>query len=323
MILVTGASGFLGTHLLQALADGPMPVRAVFRSHKPQFQHHNIEWVHCDLLDIYAVEAIFVDITHVYHCAAAVSFEKADYHIVTERNIAITANVVDVANDFNVTKLVHVSSIASLGRAVDGATISEKTEWIDSENNTAYANGKYYAEIEVWRGIAEGLNAVVINPGIILGEGNWDEGSAKLMQTVYQEFPYYTHGVNGFVDVKDVVKAMILLMDSDILEEKFVVVGHNLGYKDLFTLMAKALNKKPPHKEATPFMTGLIWRLYALRKILTGKKSAITKETANTAQVKSYYNTDKILKQLPDFQYTSIENTINRMAKQYKLDIEK
>lgn len=322
MILVTGASGFLGTHLLQALVNQSMLVKAVYNSSKPAFQHPNIQWVQCDLLDVIAVGDLMKEVTHVYHCAAAVSFEAADAEIVTRRNVDITANVVDAALEANVTKLIHVSSIAALGRPkVEGGKITEEDSWEESPRNTAYAKGKYQAEMEVWRAMAEGLCATILNPGIILGEGDWDKGSAKLMQTVYNEFAWYTEGVNGFVDVKDVVKAMILLMDSAIDTERYILVEGNHAYKDLFREMAIALNRKAPYKKASKLATELIWRLEAVKSTLTGKKSAITKETANTAQNKTYYDNSKSLS-IPDFEYTPMLQTIQRMAKQYMKDLQ-
>lgn len=315
MILVTGASGFLGAHLLAELIPLSIPIRALYHKNPPKVQHPSVEWMACDLLDPYAVEEAMKGISFVYHCAAIVSFDKKDRDRVIEHNRAATANVVDEALSAGVRKLVHVSSIASLGRALtDVDTISEETHWQESSNNSAYAIGKYYSEMEVWRAMAEGLNAVVINPGIILGEGNWDEGSAALIKTAYKEFPWYTEGVNGWVDVQDVARAMVLLMKSDIIEERFILTEGNHSYKSIFTQMAQALGKKPPHKQASGWMTGLIWRLSALRSLFTGKKETITKETARTAQTQCFYDNSKWLRTMPDFHFTPIRETIERMA---------
>ncbi|RQO31478.1 3-beta hydroxysteroid dehydrogenase [Taibaiella sp. KBW10] len=315
MILVTGASGFLGAHLLKELIPLSIPIRALYHKNPPAVQDPRIAWYACDLLDPYAVEEAMKGITMVYHCAAIVSFDQKDHHRVINDNQAATANVVNEALDAGVRKLVHVSSIASLGRALTATDpISEETHWQDSSNNSAYAVGKYYAEMEVWRAMAEGLNAVVVNPGIILGEGNWDEGSAALIKTAYKEFPWYTEGVNGWVDVQDVARAMVLLMDSDLIEERFILTEGNHSYKSIFSLMAGALGKKPPHKKASPLMTALIWRLSAVKSMLTGKKVTITKETARTAQTQCFYDNQKWLQAMPGFSFTPIKETIARMA---------
>lgn len=321
MILVTGASGFLGNYLLQELVKEDVPIRALYHTRKPAYDHHLVSWVCCDLLDVFAVEEVMQDVQEIYHCAAIVSFDKNDKQKVIERNVTATAHVVNEALLHPIKKMVHVSSIAALGRAnVGGLPIDEDTHWQESSNNTAYAIGKFGAEMEVWRGMAEGLNAVVINPGIILGKGDWNEGSAKLMQNVANEFPYYTEGVNGWVDAEDVAKAMILLMKSDIAEERFILTEGNYSYRALFTKMANALGKKPPQKKASPWMTELIWRASELKAKLSGKKSLITRETARTAQSKCYYNNDKFLKEFPEFNYKSMDNTIEQMAKAFQKD---
>lgn len=318
MILVTGASGFLGSHLLQALVHQGATVRALYHTRKPTFEHPKVEWLNCDLLDVYAVEDAMVGISQVYHCAAIVSFDKKDRERVIEQNRASTANVVDEALNAKVEKLIHVSSIASLGRAIkEGTLVSEETHWEDSPNNTAYSIGKYQSELEVWRGMAEGLNAAIVNPGIILGEGDYELGSSKLFKTVYEELNWFTEGINGWVDVQDLLKAMIALMNSDIRNERFIITADNFSYKDIFTWMAESLEKRPPQKKASALMSGLIWRLSALKSSLTGKTSSITRETARTAQTKVFYDNSKLLKFLPKFSYTSIKKTIARVAQDF------
>ena len=316
MILVTGASGFLGNHLLAELIKQSVPIRALYHKRRPEWQHPLVEWCACDLLDTYAVAEIMKDIDTVFHCAAIVSFEHNDQHRVIEHNRMATAHVVDEALDAGVRRLIHVSSIAALGRAhVGTGTINEESHWQESTANSAYAQGKYYAEMEVWRGMAEGLNAAIVSPGIILGEThNWNEGSAALIRTAYNELAWYTEGVNGWVDVKDVARAMVMLMQSDIEEERFILTEGNHTYRDVFTLMAQALGKKAPYKKASKLASGLLWRLMALKKIFTGKRSSITRETARTAQTKCFYDNSKWLEAMPAFHFTPIQETIQRMA---------
>lgn len=321
MVLVTGASGFLGQHLLSQLVVENVPVRALYHNNAPNAylqQLPNVSWMKCDLLDVFEVEEAFKDIQEVYHCAAKVSFETADQYLIQKINADSTANVVNAAIEANVRKLIHVSSIATLGRANIDKPLSEDSFWEESKNNTAYARSKYFAEMEVWRGMAEGLNAAIINPAIILGAGNWDEGSARLMKVANGEFPFYTEGVNGWVGVEDTVRAMILLMKSDINEQRFILSEGNHSYKEIFTLMANALGKKPPHIKAPKWATGLLWRWNWLKKLLTGKSATVTKETTRTAQVKCYYDNGKLLKALPDFKYKAIEEVVQEMALAYK-----
>ncbi len=325
MILVTGASGFLGKHLLHALSNDGIPVRALYNSTQPEQTLAGVEWMQCNLLDIFEVEAALKDITHVYHCAAIVSFNPKYKNQVIDDNTSATANIVNAALEAKVQKLIHVSSIAALGRnrVEQGVKIGidEETFFEESKNNSAYSQGKFAAEMEVWRGIAEGLNAAIINPGIILGEGNWDVGSARLMKVVYDEFPWFTEGVNGWVDVQDVVKAMLLLMNSDVQEQRFVLTAGNFSYLEIFTKMANALNRKPPHQKASSFATAIVWRVEHLKYLLTGKVASVTKETARTAQLQCYYDNSKFLKAFTDFAYTPIEVTIKRMAQQFLKDL--
>jgi len=177
--------------------------------------------------------------------------------------------------------------------------------------------------MEVWRGIGEGLDAVIVNPGIILGEGNWDDGSAQLMKVVHGELPFYTQGVTAWVDVMDVVQVLYMLMQSDIEAERFILSAGNYGYREIFTLMAGVLNKKPPRIKATPFMTGLVWRWNMLKANLFGTNPVITKETAGNAQNKCYYNNDKLRRFFPAYNYAPMENTIKRMAQAFLSEIDK
>ncbi|MFB6455940.1 NAD-dependent epimerase/dehydratase family protein [Chitinophaga sp. Hz27] len=320
MILVTGGTGLLGGHLIRSLVEAGKPIRALYRKEPParlQDIQHKIEWVKADILDVCALEDVMVGIEQVYHCAGVVSFVPGNNDL-RKVNVEGTANVVNMALDAGVKKLVHVSSVAALGRAKVGENvINEESEWQNSKNNSKYSVSKFDGEMEVWRGIAEGLPAVIVNPSIILGTGHWDEGSSALFKNVYKEFPYYTGGVNGFVDVRDVVKAMMLLMDSPITEERFVLNAENWSYKQLFTTMAEAMNRKPPVKEATPFMTGVVWRVEKLKHMFGGKSPLITKETAHTAQLKVYYANDKILESLPGFSFRPLATTIAETGKAY------
>ena len=321
MILVTGASGFLGQHLLQVLAQQPIPVTGLYHSRKPEIQYPKLTWRPCDLLDIFAIDEVMKGITKVYHCAAIVSFDPAKNDMMIRENVSGTANLVNAALEAGVEKLVHVSSIAALGRVVadtgNGTFITEDTHWEESKSNSAYAESKFLSEMEVWRAMAEGLNAAIVNPGVILGEGDWSRGSARLMQIVYDEFPWFTEGVNSWVDVKDVAAAMVLLMDSGISDERYIISGGNFSYKEVFTGMANALNRRPPFKKASGWMTEIVWRAEVLKSRLANKEITISKDSARTAQAKYYYSNEKFLQQFPQFKYHSLEDTVQRMAKAF------
>ena len=183
--------------------------------------------------------------------------------------------------------------------------------WTPETSNSKYGESKYLGEMEVWRGIAEGIEAAIVNPTIILGPGNWEDGSTAIFKSVYNEFPWYSNGTTGFVDVNDVAKAMIQLMESDISGERFIVSAHNETYRNVFNSIADAFNKKRPYKEVTPFLAKLVSRMEALKSFFTGKDPLITKETAATAIARVQFDNTKLLKHLPSFQYESLQQTIS------------
>jgi nucleoside-diphosphate-sugar epimerase len=323
MVLVTGGSGFLGSHLVRHLSGQGVRTRALYNNHPPSgelAQLANIEWVKCDLLDIFDVEEAMRGIDDIYHCAAMVSFDPKERGKMLHFNPESTANIVNQAIIQGIRKMVHVSSVAALGRTANtNKEINEDQEWAESKYNSAYGISKYLAENEVWRGVGEGLSAVIINPSLILGSGDWDKSSPQLMSVANKEFPFYTKGMNGWVDVDDVVKIMLLLMGADVEGERYVVSMGNFEYREVFNLMAKTLGKKPPHIYAGPFLTGIIWRINRVYSLLTGKVPTITRETANNAHSLSYYNNGKLLAAFPHFKYMPIEACLQKMAAAFKL----
>ncbi len=324
MILVTGGTGLLGQHLLEKLS-ATQKIRAIFRTALPTFyaslNHGNIEWVEADITDIISLEKAFEGITQVYHCAAIVSYDPRMKERMMQTNIEGTANVVNLCLDHQLKKLCYVSSIATLGEGVIGELISEKNDWEEGHTNSNYAVSKQGAEMEVWRGVAEGLQAVIINPGIILGEGDDAKSSTHLFKIIRNEFPYYTQGGTCWVDVKDVVKAMIRLMESPIENERFIISQGNYSFREVFTMMAKAMNKKPPHRLASPFMTEIVWRLAYVKSMITGRVATISKETARSARQTRRFNGAKLLNALPDFTYTDMQETIRRISSHYNTSV--
>ncbi|MFY7900772.1 MAG: NAD-dependent epimerase/dehydratase family protein [Chitinophagaceae bacterium] len=317
MILVTGANGLVGQHLISYLLQQGKKVRATFHTSKPTIVHPNLEWIQTDILDVEEVEVALTNITQVYHCAAVVSFHKSQQQSLLKINVEGTANIVNACIDANIEKLVFVSSVAALGRIRENETIHEGMKWTPETSNSTYGKSKYLAEMEVWRGIGEGLPAVIVNPSIILGAANWNGGSAGIFKSAYNEFPWYTTGVSGFVDVMDVVKAMVLLMDSTIVGERFIVSAENTSYQHIFSSIAKGFGKKPPYKKVTPLLASIVWRVEAIKAFFTGKKPLLTKETAATAQAKVYFDNNKLLQYLPEFTYTPIAISIDRICKEF------
>lgn len=316
MILVTGGAGLVGNELIKQLLAAGRQVRAIYnKTPLASFSSPYFQQLQCNILDVVQLEAAMKGVEQVYHCAAIVTFNPARRHEMFKVNIEGTANVVNAALDAGVKKMVHVSSVAALGRIRENEPITELMNWTEETSNSAYGQSKFLAEMEVWRGIAEGLKAVMVNPTIILGAGNWNEGSTKLFQSVYNEFPWYAEGTTGFVDVKDVVNAMMLLMESDISGQRFILSAENRSYKEVFDMIAAGFGKKAPHKKVTPFIAAIVWRLEAVKSWFTKKDPLVTKETAKTALAKVQFDNSKLLKFLPSFQYKKTEHTINEVCR--------
>ncbi len=319
MILVTGGTGLLGSKLLKRLIKDGEKVRAICRksSRFDQIKEikDKIEWVEADVLDVPSLEIAMKDIKQVYHCAAMVSFNPSKRKAMYQINIEGTANIVNVALSANIDRLVHVSSIAALGRVKDGAKIDESTMWEDSSDNSHYSITKYRSEQEVWRGIAEGLNAVIVNPSVILGEGNWKTDSSSFFANVHKGMPFYPVGCNGFVDSQDVVDAMVYLMERGVSGERFILSAKNIYYKDLFFMMADQFNKKRPSLPLTKIIGALIWRIVSVHSFIMGKTPVITKETVNTISKKYFYDNSKII--AAGFNFRPPSETIMRCCKAY------
>jgi dihydroflavonol-4-reductase len=322
-ILVTGGTGLVGSHLIQQLVKKGKKVKALYRKEIPSIKGlEDVLWTKGDILDVISLDEAMADVDHVYHCAAIVSFNPRKKRELFQTNIEGTANVVNACLRAAVEKLCFVSSVAALGKSKKGIEINEKTAWTEDSNISSYGKSKYLAEVEVWRGIAEGLQAVIVNPSTILGAGDWNEGSTKIFKTAFEEFPWYTEGVTGFVDVKDVTNGMIQLMESNISAEKFILSAANRNFKEIFTLAAKSFEKKPPGKKVTPLMAHMVRYAEGIKAMFSGEDPLLTKETAEAAQSVVLFDNTKLRSFLPSFAYNSIEETISRVCGELKAKYE-
>ena len=312
MILVTGGSGLVGAELISQLLAQGNTVKAIYNSTPLAIlDNDNLFPVKCDILDTSALEEVMQNVTQLYHCAAIITFNKKNKNKLFSINIEGTANVVNAALEAGVKKMVHVSSVSALGRIRQDNIVTEEMNWTEETSNSLYGKSKYLGEMEVWRGIGEGLQAVIVNPSLILGSGDWSKGSSEIFRSVYNEFPWYTEGVTGVVDVRDVARAMVLLMNSEINKQRFIINAENLSYKEIFTGIANCFGKKLPRKKVTPFLASVVWRMEAIKSMFTGKEPLVTKETARTALAKVYFDNSKILEALPRFKFTPINETIS------------
>ncbi|MFY0484003.1 NAD-dependent epimerase/dehydratase family protein [Flavobacterium sp. PLA-1-15] len=339
MVLVTGATGLVGSHLILHLLENGDTVSAIYRSEnsiaktKSLFKLYNkellfdkIHWLQADINDIPSLEIAFENIEHVYHCAAFISFEPTDEEKIRKINIEGTANIVNFCLAKNVKKLCYVSSIAALGDLPkvnhQEATpilnsINEETDWNPEKPHSDYAISKYGAEMEIWRGQQEGLEAVVVNPGVIFGPGFWKEGSGKIFTTVAKGTKYYTKGSTGFIAVEDVVKVMALLMKSNISGERYVLVAENVIFQDLIDTIAESLGAKKPTAYAKKWMTEIAWRLDWLRANLFFSKRKLSMAVAKSLHTTDLYANRKIKDEL-GFEFTPISTYIQEISKVYR-----
>ncbi|MAO07283.1 MAG: NAD-dependent epimerase [Alteromonas sp.] len=332
MILVTGGTGLVGAHLLYHLVQEHSKVRATHRKQSnleavkqvfsyytetPETHFHKIEWVEVNITRIPELTEAFEGITHVYHCAAFVSFNPKHFQALKKANVEGTANVVNLCIAKGIQKLCYVSSVATLGMPENSPFISEETPWNPEDQNSVYSITKYGAEMEVWRGSQEGLNVVIVNPGVILGEGFWHSSSGVIIKRAARGIRHYTSGSSGFVDVRDVVTIMIQFMNSSITQERFVVVAENLSYQKLLTLLAKAFGNPPPTKKISKrvllFLSSTDWFFSKF----FGRKRSLLKATVRSLFTHSSYDASKI-KETLSVDFIPMEKTMDRIAKAYK-----
>ena len=321
-VLVTGGTGFLGAYITQNLVQKGIAVRAICRSAKrPFFISKDIldkvEWVEGDVLDIPALDEAMKGVEAIIHSAAIVSFGKNNRRQMYQTNIEGTANIVNMALENGIRRLVHISSVAALGRTTAREEVTEQKKWEDNKNNTHYALTKHYSELEVWRGFAEGLEGAILNPSTIIGYGDWHTSSCAIFKSVYKEFPWYTNGINGFVGVEDVAEAAVQVLQSNIHNKQFIVNADNITFQQLFNMIAEGFGKRKPHREATHTMGEIAWRLEALKSFFNGQKPLLTRETARVAHSRTYFNNAALLQTLPNFSYTPLEVVIKNACKKY------
>ncbi len=325
MILVTGGTGLVGSHLLYNLCLAGERVRAIKRPTsntylvRKLFLYYNtngevlfnqIEWVDADLVDIYSLTEALNTITHIYHAAAVVAFEPNRDEEMIQANIEGTANIINAALAAKIEKFCHVSSIAAIGRPDNVEYISEEYFWKASPDNSAYSISKYGAEREVWRGAEEGLKVVIVNPSLIIGPGDWSRSTGNMFAKAYHGIKFYTNGASAFIDVRDVATLMILLMNSNINDQRFILSTQNQSYRTFFNLIHQAFGKPIPKYYAGKLLSNIAWRFEALRSRLTNTNPLITKETALSAHTITKFSTKKIELLIPDYRYISFEQSI-------------
>lgn len=333
MILVTGGTGLVGSHLLFRLVKDGHFIRAIHRTNsnldqtKKTFSCYSeqaaelfkkIQWVEADINDLPALEIAFKGVTHVYHCAALISFDPKAYRRLRKINIRGTANIVNLCLSNSVEKLCYVSTIGTIGKSLNGSMATEETEWTEADANV-YALTKYAAEMEVWRGSQEGLPVVMTNPGIIIGPTVWNQGSGKLFTNANRGLNYYPPGGTGFISVHDVVQMMIQLMESSVKNERYIAVSENLTFHEILNRITKELGKNPPKKQLK------FWQLEVFRFAdsiwcaVTGKKRKMTKSTIRSLRNRQIFDNQKAIQDL-NFEFEDLSKTLKVTAERFLKD---
>ena len=331
MILVTGGTGLVGCHLLYSLVNENKKVRALHRKNsktdsvRKVFSYYSkdykklfdkIEWIEGDINDITSLDVAFQNISEIYHCAAFISFSNQDFNAMKKINVEGTANMVNTAIDNKVDKFCYVSTIAAIGERKN-MLIDEECEW--KENNNPYSKTKHGAELEVWRGISEGLNAVIVNPGVIIGSGYWRRGSGAFITQISRGMNYFPPGKTGFICVKDVVKIMRELMDKNIFSERFLLVAENWTQKDFIYSVCNYLNLKSPLKKASKSIMILGLILDATRSFFLNKRRRLSSAIIKSSHSKNEYSNKKISSVL-NYKFTMVEKSIKVTCENFKLN---
>ncbi len=338
MILVTGATGLLGMHVVYELVSTGQPVRALYRNpdkiayvkklvdfYSPESSDElfaKIEWAKADVLDIIELTEAMDGVTEVYHCAAIVSFRNRGFTNLITTNRQGTSNLVNLAIEKKVKKFCHVSSTAAVGKSTKDPDkiVVESNKWEQNESTTGYAISKYLSEKEVWRGIEEGLNAVIVNPCVILGPGNWDESSLTIFRAINNGMRFYPPGANAIVDARDVAFRMIQLMELPVHAERYLIVGQNITFKQLFDAIALRLGKRPPSIRVRKWLMGISWRVAGVFSFFMRRPTALTRQSTQSAFSTTRYSTEKIDSIIPENYYNIIE-TVDNAVRFYEFNI--
>ena len=323
MNLITGATGLVGSHLTLHLVENGEAVRALYRNQeglektKALFLLYNkselfpkIEWIQGDITDISSLEMAFDNVENVYHCAAIISFDPNEENAIRKINIEGTANIVNFSIANGIKKLCYISSIAALGEKKLGEkTISETNEWNPEKAHSDYAISKYGAEMEVWRGRQEGLQVVILNPGIILGPGFWNQGSGVIFNKTLGDFRLFTNGTTGYVAVNDIVKIANILMKKDCNGERYVIVSENLTFRKIQYLISDALLEKKPPVFVAKWICEIACRLDWILNTFFFQKRQLSSDGVRALHGNEIFYNKKIIDFI-DYEFQGIETAI-------------
>ncbi|MGD1959716.1 MAG: NAD-dependent epimerase/dehydratase family protein [Fulvivirga sp.] len=311
MILITGANGLIGSFMCKALKKAKIRFRALVRENSDLslLQGMADYIVYGDFLSLEFLKQLIPNFNIVIHCAAVVSFSRAKDKEMHDVNVVGTRQLVDTALDNDIDYFIHLSSVAAIGRNDQDNLVDEHNHWITSKSNTSYGESKYFSELEVWRGIQEGLKAVIINPSVVLAPGDWNKGSPKLFKYVWDENKYYGSGKLNYVDIRDVVSAIMLLIDKRITNERFILSAGAISFKLFFEIIAKALKKRTPYIKAPKSLNSFATILFQIKSLITNSEPLVTRESIRVSNNTTVFDNHKV-KNMLNFEFISLENTV-------------
>ena len=327
---LTGGTGLLGTYFLIKAIDQGHSVSAIYRNEKSielskkifalqgaqiLEKFSQVKWIKVDLNNPLEIDEVILPQQIVVHCAGMVSFLPKDEKVMYECNFIATQNLVNVCIEKGVKKFIHISSVSTLCKE---DTIKDETSFMRPPKEAGfYGKSKYMAEMEVWRGMQEGLNAVVLSPSIILGVHNWEKGSSKMFDVASKGLLFFTDGKTGFIDVYDVVNAIFIVAEKDTQQKRYCLNAENIFYRDFFERLHRLFGKPIPKYRAGKFLTAIYWRFEWLKSKLTNTDPLITKESANTAHSIRIFSGERFAKEF-NYQYIPIDQTIKNSAEKYR-----
>jgi nucleoside-diphosphate-sugar epimerase len=320
MILITGATGFLGRFLVQEFAQAGYDVRAlVRRKNHPAVTAFpaKVTLAEGDLLDVPSLVEAMREVQFIIHAGAMVSFQRKDQAVMRKVNEEGTANVVNVALEADVKKIVNVSSVSALARAGSTGIITEKNTWKESKLNPYYGKTKYLAEKQIFRGVEEGLPAVQALPTLIMGAGDWSQGTPKLFQQIASGYPFVPSGTNGWVGAEDVARGCRLLLESDFQKgERFILCSENLTYEKAFRLIAESVGKKAPSLKVGKGIGAFIGSASERLAEWFGQEALVTAESARTAG-QTYRYDSSLFQKTFDYSFEPMAEVFKKMALAY------
>ncbi|MEQ9439938.1 MAG: NAD-dependent epimerase/dehydratase family protein [Cyclobacteriaceae bacterium] len=326
MYLVTGATGLIGSYICRTLLANGYTLRAIKRETSDmrlvEDIQHRIEWVEGDVLDVASLEKYMEGVEGVVHSAAFISYDSRDEGLMQKINVEGTANMVNAGLAQKVKYFLHISSVAAVGKNRLQDLIDETHNINQADGLTGYARSKWLSEMEVWRGISEGLPAAILNPSLVLGPGELDRSSTQIFKYIQEQRRFYTSGVVNYVDVRDVAEVAKKIMEQQLTGERYIVSAGSVTYKTLFDTIAKALDKRAPSIKVGVPLIKWASALDRARTLLTGQKPLVSDELAQVARNTHTYTSQKV-KDAVEIRFRLLEETVKWCSEELAKKTEK